>query len=772
MSRVLQEEYMRRRIAFKLAAIWLAVAIPLSAVLLATYYQWHKTHLAVIKEQRIGYATLSGTSFKMLVADLQRRMGLVGLEIVDMGVTDPESSLELRRLAASSPSAHLVFTDGRGRALAANQEGLVGEDFSGHDAFRHASRAADGNGIEGVDTGDDGAVGFHLAKRIDARPPLSAGFMIMLVDVGKLHRSFPAVLAKGGISVIDSEGQVVFQNEDPGFALRRERWGDRFPFVRRAIHGDTATTTDFDFPRGGRRIGAFVPIEPFGWAAGSSVEAESALAPFSRTLMVGIPVAVVLAMLALGVSIMISRTIAGSLGLLVQDAQRIGAGDFEQPVHTEREDEIGDVARSLEGARLSLERYERENARLFERQRQDADLDRALADIYSIIHSTLNFRQILDRVLSAAVPALGCDVGGVNLREDRYWVRVALYGLPKEYLGEKLTDEQNRLAALVAKTREPVVVNDALKDDRIDPGFVRRYGIKSSMVFPLRSRDEVVGVLFFNYHSVRTDFTTAQVDFASKLSHSLSLAFENARIYEAEHDIAQTLQTALLALPERVPGIEFAHAYHSATEAARVGGDFYDLFELEHGLLGITVGDISGHGLDAAVLTSLLRSTIRTRAMEQDKTPRQVIEMANTILFRSSPADVFATVFFGVLDRSDGRLVYSSAGHSTGLCICSGSRVATLEANSPLVGAFADASFRESEHRLGAGDVLFLYTDGLIEARRGGELFGEERLLDLLREDRAQDPADVVRRVVDEVLSFSRRQLSDDLAILVLKRQS
>lgn len=761
---------MRRRIGFKLAAIWLAVAVPLSIVLFITYYQWYSARVSLVEQQRIGYAQLSGTAFRLLISEVQQTMRLTGLDIAEGKVSSAASMLQLRRVSASYPAAYLVFTDPKGRVLAATRKHLVGQDLAVDPAFQLALHTPSGDAIEPSQVEVGGQIGFDVAERIDGAGGRPIGVMLMLIDVRKLHQAFPVQVPVGGISVIDSAGQVVFQSEDLGFALRRERWTDHFPFVRRALEGHVASTRDFRFPLGGRRIGAFVPIEPFGWAAGSSVDANVALAPLYRSLLIALPVALAVAALGLTVSIGIAWGIRRSLGRLADDAGRIGRGDLEQPISTEREDEIADVARSLENARLSLDRYARESAQLFQQQRQEADLDSALADIYSILHSTLNFREILYRVLERAAGAIGCDAAGINLREEGYWVRVALYGLSEEHVGEKLTDDQNKVAALAGKTAQPVIITDTSSDPRIERRFAERYGVKSTMVFPLISRDEVVGVVFFDYHSAPVAFTNAQVDFASKLGHSLSLAYENSRLYAAEHNIAETLQTALLALPDRVPGLEFAHAYRSATQAARVGGDFYDLFELEHGILGLTVGDISGHGIDAAVLTSLVKSTIRATATDQRKTPADVMETANKVLFRSSRPELFATVFFGLLDSRDGRLVYCNAGHTTGACICLPGGLTQLEANSPLVGAFSEGAFTDSELRLARGDLLFLYTDGLIEARRDGELFSEKRLFDLLSKQKGDDPSAAVKKVVGEVLSFTGGELSDDLAILALTR--
>jgi PAS domain S-box-containing protein len=411
-----------------------------------------------------------------------------------------------------------------------------------------------------------------------------------------------------------------------------------------------------------------------------------------------------------------------------------------------------------------------ENARLFESERERARLAESLTAIDHGIHGTMSPDQMFRHVLPEAAVALGTDGAAAGTRQSNGWCVGYEYHLRPGLVGRVFTDDELATAALAAGTRQVVVVDNALADARVNLATVRGFDARSFIVGPLIALDEVVGVVYLVHKQRLHTFSTDEVEFVRRLSISLGLALANARLYESEHNIAETLQTALLALPERMPGIEFAHLYRSATEAARVGGDFYDLFELDHQRLGITVGDISGHGIDAAVLTSLVKNAIRVQATQENKTPNEVMASASSVLYDNSPPEIFATVFFGVLDCTDGRLVYCSAGHTTGACVCSNRGVLSLPANSPLLGAFRDEEFELSTECLDVNDLLFLYTDGLTEARRDHELFGDERLFELLAHERSGSPEQTLRKVVDKVLSFTGGKLSDDLAILALQR--
>lgn len=763
---------MRARIAFKLAAIWLVVALPLALILGLTYQQWYETRVSLVQEQRLGYARLSATSFRLLVAEIQRTLHLSGLDMMSREATSAMTALELDRLESIYPAAYVALTDVNGTVIAASEPGITGRNLADHEALQQALSSPSGAGIEPSEENKNGVVGFHVAERIEATPDRSAGAIMLLVDVRLLSEQFPVAVPTGGISVIDSEGQVVFQNEDVRLALKRERWGDRFPFVASAMSGSPATTRDFDFPLGGRRIGAFVPIDSTGWAAGSAVNADEALAPFYRGLRWGVPLSALLAALGLLTSGWISYRIRASLVTLADHAERIGRGELDEAVSLERSDEIGELAVSLEEARRNLRTYAAANEHLLERERESARLNAGLTDVDSILHSTLAFREILARVLERSCEAIGCDAAGVNLREGNQWVRAALIGLEPAFLGQRMPDESNPISTLIRETMQPVIITDAVADPRMPDAFVEQYGIRTSMAFPMIVRGSVVGVVFFNHLAELRPFTEEQIDFATRLSVSLALAHENALLYEAERDVAEKLQSALLLMPNHVEGVTFACAYRSASITARVGGDFYDLFSLADGRVGITIGDIAGHGIDAALLTSLAKNAIRVKATDPGSTPASVMSTANDVLLRDSAPEVFATVFFALLDPASGALTYCSAGHTTSLRVGLDGAVTELGSNGSIIGAFDDMAYSNVEIRLGEGELLFLYTDGLTEARGAEGLYGEARLAELLSTQACHEPQAVVDAAMASVLTYAGGHLGDDVAMLAITRWS
>ena len=332
---------------------------------------------------------------------------------------------------------------------------------------------------------------------------------------------------------------------------------------------------------------------------------------------------------------------------------------------------------------------------LAERDAQ-ASYAEALNRINDSIHSTLDFDEIMNRIVVEITDALDVDAAVVQVHIADHWEFAYEYGLPPEMRDLHFPDADVPLSMRVLETRKPVIVNDIAGDTSVNRPLMEAFRISALMAVPLIMRDEVFGVLIADQFGEPRPFTAQQLEFMQRAAGILSLALENARLFRTEHDIADRLQAALISLPDSIAGIEFAHAYHSATEGARVGGDFFDIFEIGPDLLGITIGDVAGKGVDAAVLTSRIRNTIRAHAMEGGKTPARIMALTNEVVHGSTGNETFATVFFCTLDRRDGRLVYSSGGHTTAVVVAQDGAVATWESNGLIVGAFALVEFGET----------------------------------------------------------------------------
>lgn len=407
-----------------------------------------------------------------------------------------------------------------------------------------------------------------------------------------------------------------------------------------------------------------------------------------------------------------------------------------------------------------------ERKQVEEERKQAKHLSDALGQISLIINSTLDFDQVLPQVVAEAATVVGFEGALVALKDRSEWVVRASGHYPRSLVGIRLDKGQASHFELACRRRAHVLVEDALNDERFDRETMKQLGIRSALVIPLIVGDQVPGVLKFSNHSSGRSISPAVVDFAKKLATIISLAFGNASLYAQKREIADTLQSALLDLPEEIEGLAFKCLYRSATEDAKVGGDFYDLFEIESGKIGILIGDVSGKGLEAAGVTSLIKNTARAYAFD-GHSPGSVLTKLNLLVGKACGASMFVTLFFGLFDRKKGELVYSNAGHPPPFQFSDTTGASPLDPTSPAIGVFDEFPFAEEQRAFGPGETLFLYTDGIIEARRNKVLFGEERLLRFLAQAGLSSDH-LPQSVFDHVLDYTQGILSDDVAMLAI----
>lgn len=389
----------------------------------------------------------------------------------------------------------------------------------------------------------------------------------------------------------------------------------------------------------------------------------------------------------------------------------------------------------------------------------------AIAAVSDAAISSLEGDTLGPVVLERLVEVMAADAGALFLYDGEVLRADSYVGIEEPGFALRVGEG---FAGSIAEHRQPDFIEDIQADARIKSPFLRQQGVRSILGVPLVSGDRLVGVLHVDWRTVHP-FSEAEMRLLVIIGDRVALALSNSQMYENEHHIAQVLQESLLALPEMVEGVCFASAYQSASQAARVGGDFYDVFELDSNRVGVLVGDVSGKGLDAAVQTSLLRNTVRAHAMERSKTPGEVMSMTNTVFEKATDSGTFATVFFAIIDGRDGRVAYCNAGHTAAVVLGPDGAVGQFPAQSPLVGAFPDSVFSSAETLLERGDTLFVYTDGVIESRRGSALYGEERLFEFLSTQGGRTPAEIIEAVMSDVVAFTESALSDDIALLAVQ---
>lgn len=387
---------------------------------------------------------------------------------------------------------------------------------------------------------------------------------------------------------------------------------------------------------------------------------------------------------------------------------------------------------------------------------REQELSDCLNRINETILSTLDFKEVIQKVIDEASKAISAGQGTVYLRDGGAWKIKCIYGAPDVMMpGAEMTGIDMPLERFLTNSARPVLL-----EHNGETGGSR-------LMMPLVIRDEVAGALSFYSETGPTDFSNAEIDFVVKLASSLSMAIQNTRLYAAERDIADTLQEVALAIPDSIDGVVYDGLYRSATETARVGGDFYDIFEIHGDKIGIVIGDVSGKGLDAASSTYFMKNTIKAYAFEQIPACK-VLARVNDAISKIKTKSQFVTVFFGILDKATGGLNYASAGHPPAIIRRANGRVVALEASCPAIGIVRGIDYAGHHTMLNSMDSLFLYTDGVTEARSGNEFYGSRRLSDLVAEIGCSSPKDLVTRTYDEINEFTSGSLRDDVALFVV----
>ena len=236
--------------------------------------------------------------------------------------------------------------------------------------------------------------------------------------------------------------------------------------------------------------------------------------------------------------------------------------------------------------------------------------------------------------------------------------------------------------------------------------------------------------------------------------------------HEEEHKRAREIQQMLLpsTLPQ-LAGVQIAGAWQPARE---VGGDYFDVIQLDKNRLGICVGDVAGKGITAALLMANLQASFRAFATPE-ASPQVVCTKLNKFLCANIASGKFVTFFYAVLDADARTLTYENAGHSPGLLLRGNGTTETLQGGGAVLGALPDWTYQDYTAQLQPGDQLLLSTDGITEAENAQlEEFGEERLLQAARA-RNGSALEVQRAIMQQVTAFCGGNFRDDATLLVLR---
>lgn len=337
----------------------------------------------------------------------------------------------------------------------------------------------------------------------------------------------------------------------------------------------------------------------------------------------------------------------------------------------------------------------------------------AVTDV-ALRHLTLN--ALLNELLKRITETMEVDCAGILLMGEHEEGEAMASGAAlspegRQELGAAIPvarDVARRIAGAgevvtLDEVRDPLVVHPLLKDS----------GIHSLAAAPLAVEGRLHGVLQVGTIKPRR-FSSQDAGLLQLIADRAALAIQHARLYEREHGIVETLQRALLParLPQ-LPGMQVAARYLPGGLDADVGGDWYDVFPLEGGRIGVAIGDVAGHGLRAAALMGQLRNSLRAYAIE-GHSPGNVVDRLNRLV-RDLEQGWMATLLYMVLSPDDSQVTFANAGHMPAMVLEAGDARFIDAHRGPPLGIGQDDEYEEVVETVNPGSTMVIYTDGLVE---------------------------------------------------------
>lgn len=329
--------------------------------------------------------------------------------------------------------------------------------------------------------------------------------------------------------------------------------------------------------------------------------------------------------------------------------------------------------------------------------------------------------------------------------------------------------------------RESILTGDALADGRFEGSpSVSNMQLRSMMCVPLQNRKEVLGLIYVDDSGRSGSFTHEHLVVLSHLAAIAAAKIDQRRLFEREvrarylwADLRRAAEIQRKLLPERAPAIAGYQCHGVSIPCLAVGGDAYDYIPLGDGRLGIGLADVAGKGLSSALVMCCFHSSLRAVCRLETR-PQAIVIALNELLLPRLPENRYVTFFFGVLDPVANRLTYVNAAHEPPILVRRGAGFEMLSSTGLPVGALPEASYEVGEVGLGPGDAILCYSDGVTELRDpAGAFFGRDRLADVARAARDEQPDGIIRRVREQMEVFQEgHPQEDDVTLVALKRVS
>lgn len=421
---------------------------------------------------------------------------------------------------------------------------------------------------------------------------------------------------------------------------------------------------------------------------------------------------------------------------------------------------------------------------------------RALLDLALTLQSSFSIDDVLTSVVDTALTITGAERGFLLLRTATgLETRVARHRKGHHLEASELRVPRDVIRRALEHRRELLSMNfdSAGTSDARPENSITDLALRSVICVPmvrmragqgpeggatsiLSTAAESVGVLYMDSRLGSADLAGGNRELLQALAIEASTVLENARLLEEERAkqkmeeelrLAHTIQQSLL--PRSLPADGWLRARGSSVASLEVGGDYYDVAEVNRHCWSAVVADVSGKGVSSALLASLLQGALMT-ATPDPRALRSRIERLNRFLYERTGGEKYATIFYCVA-TADGQFHYVNAAHCPAILSRDAGAYTTLDATGVPVGLLEDAEFVVAEERLSRGDKIIIYSDGVTESQNvNGEFFGKKRLVEVISAHAGNSCAAIHDAIHAAVAAFAEgAPQSDDITVLVLE---
>lgn len=417
--------------------------------------------------------------------------------------------------------------------------------------------------------------------------------------------------------------------------------------------------------------------------------------------------------------------------------------------------------------------------------RKEYDYGEIVEKVGGAMTSLLDLGKILNRLTQTFIEDMFIDTGSVMLlTPDGTQFQITLAdGERKQDVEQLVLKRDDPLMQIMEAQKRELTKYDILEDPQYkevsESCALNFEALRASVMVPLVFQDKVIGSLNLGEKKSGKSYNREDIELLRTLASQGAVAIENARLFqenlekqrmEEELNIARDLQMSML--PATCPEIEGFKIAAISTPAKEVGGDFYDFIEMGEGKLGLVVGDVTGKSVSGALVMSSSRSVFRMLSEEQLRVGDIMIR-ANRRIKKDVTSGMFVALLYAVLDGKERRVSLCSAGQTQPIHISAETGEATLvqtEGDTFPLGILEEADYKETRIQMASGDKVILYTDGIVEAmNEKDEIFGFERLLEVVKDAKSLDADGLLREIIGNVNGFvGSAAQHDDLTVIVV----